>query len=68
MPLLCLPLLSTALLTGVRGKTSYVGKGSWPDFVRFGEVPRNFKGAIQVPELEAMALAEASARGIGAAK
>jgi acyl-CoA synthetase (AMP-forming)/AMP-acid ligase II len=30
-----------------------VGKGSRPDFVRLGEIPRNFKGAVQVKELVA---------------
>jgi hypothetical protein len=30
-----------------------VSKGSKPDRVRFGIIPRNFKGAIQVPDLKA---------------
>ena len=29
-----------------------VSKGSKPDFLRFAEIPRNFKGAILVPELK----------------
>ena len=41
------------LTKGVKAKGSGVSKGSVPDFVRFGTVPVNFKGAVQVPELVA---------------
>lgn len=29
-----------------------VSKGARPDFLRFGAIPRNFKGAVQLPELK----------------
>lgn len=34
-------------------KDSGISKGSRPSFVRFGQIPRNFKGAILVKELKA---------------
>jgi len=34
------------------GAKAYVGKGARPDLLRFAEVPRNFKGAILLPELK----------------
>ena len=42
--------IAEALLEGTRVKAKGGGfsKGSVPDYVCFGEVPRNFKGAIQV--------------------
>jgi hypothetical protein len=57
--------VSAALLGAVRAKGSGVGKGCWPDFVRFGTIPVNFKGAIKVPELTAACTEEAKARGGG---
>lgn len=30
----------------------HVSKGAKPDYLRFAEIPRNFKGTVQVPELK----------------
>jgi hypothetical protein len=49
-----------------------VSKGSKPDRVRFAIIPRNFKGAIQVPDLKVSwkehIAASASAGGDGEVK
>jgi acyl-CoA synthetase (AMP-forming)/AMP-acid ligase II len=39
-----------------------VSKGARPDRLRFGEIPRNFKGAILVPELKKQYLAAVQSR------
>lgn len=51
--------IEVALVTTCMAKDSPVGKGSRPDFVRFGRIPVNFKGALMVPDLSAACLADA---------
>lgn len=48
----------TAALTVDSKRSKDVGKASVPNFVRFAEIPRNFKGAILVKELVVHASAE----------
>jgi hypothetical protein len=31
----------------------YISKGAKPDYVRFAQIPRNFKGAVLIKELAA---------------
>lgn len=41
----------------------HVGKGSAPDYVIWAEIPRNFKGAVNVPELKKAVRAWLQAQG-----
>lgn len=42
---------TAALTVAAKKAKDVVGKASVPDFVRFGAIPRNFKGAILVKQL-----------------
>ena len=42
--------------TFIQAAKSRVSKGAKPDRVRSSSIPRNFKGAIQVPDLKATVL------------
>jgi len=49
------PLLEESFLKDAK---TGVSKGARPDFLRFAEIPRNFKGALLVPELKRETLAD----------
>eukprot|EP00944_MAST-04C_sp_MAST-4C-sp1_P011930 g11930.t1 len=49
----CETALANEFVSAACQKDSGISKGSRPSFVRFGQIPRNFKGAILVKELKA---------------
>jgi hypothetical protein len=54
------PLLEESFLKDAK---TGVSKGARPDFLRFAEIPRNFKGALLVPELKRETLADLKIAG-----
>jgi acyl-CoA synthetase (AMP-forming)/AMP-acid ligase II len=51
--------IERTFLSEARGR---VTKGARPDRLRFAGIPRNFKGAVQLPELKAQCLADIQSR------